>query len=461
MDFGKETEILELKKTTGELKEAVISMSSILNKHGKGELYFGIKDNGTVIGQQIGELTLRDISKTISDNLKPQIFPIIDVVTISDKPCVRVVFEGDNPPYFAYGRAYIRVADEDKQMSPEQLEEFFRKKSSQTPLWDSSPAGIDIRDIDEEKLRDYIRRANEVGRIEYGFTDTLDILKRLKLMKDGKPCNAANVMFGKDPGLQIQMATFATEEKLTFNDIKRHHGSITELVNIAERYIRNTIRWRVVFDGSPKRTEIPEIPMYAIREALQNSFAHKNFLIGQINEVAIFSNRIEIYNPGTFPVGMTPEDYINGVQNSIHRNPLLAELMYYVKDIESFGTGLRRIADTCSEAGVRYGFDMRKYGFAVIFYRKPLEENDQMAEGVSTGVFTGVSTGVFTGVSTVEELVLKVLAEEPMATYEKISESLKLSKKTVGKHIKKLKDKGILERIGGNTRNGYWQIIRH
>ena len=456
MDFGKETETLEFKKTTGELKEAVISISSIINKHGKGELYFGIKDNGTIIGQQIGELTLRDISKAVSDNLKPQVFPVIDAVTVNDKPCIRVVFEGDNPPYFAYGRAYIRVADEDKQLSPEQLEEFFRKKISQTPSWDSSPAGIDVCDIDEEKLRDYIRRANEVGRIEYGFTDTLDILKRLKLLKDRKPCNAANVMFGKDPGLQIQMAAFATEEKLTFNDIKRHHGTVSELVNVAERYIRNTIRWRVIFDGSLKRTEVPEIPMYAIREALQNSFAHKDFLIGQNNEVAIFSNRIEIYNPGTFPVGMTPEDFIEGVQNSIHRNPLLAELMYYVKDIESFGTGLRRIADTCKEAGVKYQFDLRKYGFAVIFYRKPFEENGRVVGGVTTGVTIEVPTGV----SAVEELVLVALAKDPKASYSALSQSLKLSRKTIGKYIKSLKGKGVLERIGGNSRNGNWQIVR-
>ena len=50
-----ESETLELKKSTSEIKEAVISISSILNKHQHGELYFGIKNSGDVTGQNITE----------------------------------------------------------------------------------------------------------------------------------------------------------------------------------------------------------------------------------------------------------------------------------------------------------------------------------------------------------------------------------------------------------------------
>ena len=64
----KETETVELKKSTSELKETIISISAILNKHGKGTLYFGITDDGKVIGQQIGKSTLKDIAKTIADH---------------------------------------------------------------------------------------------------------------------------------------------------------------------------------------------------------------------------------------------------------------------------------------------------------------------------------------------------------------------------------------------------------
>lgn len=62
MNLGMETETLEYKKSTGELKEAVISIASILNKHQKGELYFGIRKDGSPVGQVINEKTLREVS---------------------------------------------------------------------------------------------------------------------------------------------------------------------------------------------------------------------------------------------------------------------------------------------------------------------------------------------------------------------------------------------------------------
>ena len=62
MNFGMESEIIEFKKSTSELNDGIISLSSMLNKHGEGTLYFGIKNDGTVIGQKdITESTLRDI----------------------------------------------------------------------------------------------------------------------------------------------------------------------------------------------------------------------------------------------------------------------------------------------------------------------------------------------------------------------------------------------------------------
>ena len=122
MKLGRETETIEYKKTTSELKEGILSMVAILNKHNGGELYFGIRNDGTVVGQDISEKTLRDISQAISNHIEPHIYPDIKNVVIDDKDCICVAFEGENVPYFAYGRAYIRVADEDKVMSPQELD---------------------------------------------------------------------------------------------------------------------------------------------------------------------------------------------------------------------------------------------------------------------------------------------------------------------------------------------------
>lgn len=64
----RESETTEFKKSTSELKTAVISIAAILNKHGKGELYFGIKDNGTVVGQMVGRNTIKEVTQAIVDN---------------------------------------------------------------------------------------------------------------------------------------------------------------------------------------------------------------------------------------------------------------------------------------------------------------------------------------------------------------------------------------------------------
>ncbi|MDR0491064.1 MAG: putative DNA binding domain-containing protein, partial [Oscillospiraceae bacterium] len=347
MKIGKETETLEFKKTTGEQKEGVISMAAILNKHGGGEMYFGVHNDGTVLGQQIGEATLRDISQAVSNHLEPKVFPKIELVYLDDKPCIHVTFDGDEPPYFAYGRAYIRVADEDKQMSSAELEDYILRKNARTDIWDSETSVKTPADIEDGILREYLERANRAERISFTYSTKEDVLNRLDLIENGKLKNAARALYVGWPLLEIQMAIFAGTERLTFNDIQRESGNVTTLVKIAERYIRNNIRWRVVFDGSLQRKEIPEIPMDAVREAIINSYCHRDYKSSQNNEVTIHSNRIEIYNPGTFPEGMTPKDFIEGNMRSVKRNPLLAQLLYYTKDIENFGTGLKRITDEC------------------------------------------------------------------------------------------------------------------
>lgn len=53
---------------------------SRLNKHKKGTLYFDLKNNGDVCGQQVGDHTLREISQAISFNVKPSVILIISVL---------------------------------------------------------------------------------------------------------------------------------------------------------------------------------------------------------------------------------------------------------------------------------------------------------------------------------------------------------------------------------------------
>jgi ATP-dependent DNA helicase RecG len=368
--IGLESERLEFKKTTAELNEAVVSIAAILNKQGSGELYFGVNNDGTPLGMDISDKTLRDISQAISQHLEPKIFPEITDVYFLQNHCIHVVFQGDDAPYFAFQKAYIRVADTDKQMTRDELERFMLQKNERKNTWDAAISERTIDEVDEKTLKAYLTKANRAMRIDFTYSTKEEVLNRLRLVKFGHVVNAADVLFCEPAYLETQMATFATDQKLTFLDIDRRSGRIGDLIEMSERYIGDAINWRVVFDGSIERKEIPEIPMDAVREALINSYCHRDYKSSQNNEILVFKNRVEIYNPGTFPFSMTPKDYIEGNEPSIRRNPRLSDLLYYSKDIESFGTGLRRISQACETAGVRVEFRLMKMGFAVVFYRR-------------------------------------------------------------------------------------------
>ncbi len=106
-DLMQKTTPLEL--GTSELKEGVASIASILNKHGAGELYFGVKDNGDVCGMQVAATTLRQISQAIGSSIEPRIYPSAEKLNDGQNhDYVRVAFEGDDAPYACRGTFRIR-----------------------------------------------------------------------------------------------------------------------------------------------------------------------------------------------------------------------------------------------------------------------------------------------------------------------------------------------------------------
>ncbi len=111
------------------------------------------------------------------------------------------------------------------------------------------------------------------------------MLGKLSLTAGSYLLNAGMVLFGETPYNDLQMAVFAGTERLTFwifsVSMERSSNSLT----VPKKYIfKKNIRWRVEF-GSLQRKEIPEIPVDAVREALINSFCHKEYGTGQNNEV--------------------------------------------------------------------------------------------------------------------------------------------------------------------------------
>ena len=125
-----ESEIVELKTSTSELKEAVISLGAMLNKHSKGTVYFGIDDDGRIVGQQIGKSTLHDISKAISNWIEPKVYLDIQAKKIQGKDCIVVKVSGHDAVYSARGRYYLRMREEDKKLSVDELRHLVEKKNN-------------------------------------------------------------------------------------------------------------------------------------------------------------------------------------------------------------------------------------------------------------------------------------------------------------------------------------------
>lgn len=445
LNLGIETEALEFKKSTGELKEAMYSICAILNKHQHGELYFGVRSDGTPIGQVVTEESLREVSQKIKYSIEPKIYPEIRKVVLDGRECIHVKFSGNQIPYFANGIAKIRVADEDLTMSPEEITNLLLKSGREGNRWENLISNKSINDVDEELLKKYVSRAHEVGRIAIEYTDKKTVLNQLELSEGDMLTNAGKALFADDLLQDIQMAIFATSERLTFNDIQRYHGPVLKLVDIAENYIKSNIHWRVEFTGALQRTEIPEVPIDAIREALLNSFCHKDYASGESNEVAIYKDRIEIYNPGSFPEGFEPQDFIDKPERPIRRNPKIARILYYSKEIESFGTGLKRIADACADAGVKYKFEKLKSGFVVCFYRADENEEKSTDKADKSTDIVRINTEKM---SLSQRKIIEFLIENGRITNKEVQQLLNVKDSRALKILKELVEMGFITKQG-------------
>jgi len=452
----KESETIEFKKSTAELREAVISISAILNKHGRGELYFGIKDDGIVVGQTIGRNTIKEVTQVITDNIDPKIFPKVETKKMQDKDCIRVEFHGPYRPYFAYGRAYMRVGESDKQLSVQEMEDQFIVKNKF--LWEEEISTKKLKDVNVRTLKEYMRKANEAKRINFKYTNVKATLNKLWLLQGSKLKKAAEVLFCDENHVEVQAAIFAGTDKLTFLDIRQFKGNLFSLRQQAEVYVKEHMKWRAELKGGPRK-EIPEIPVEAIREAVGNSLCHRDYANPKGNEVAIFKDRIEIYNPGKFPADLNPEDFIEGDLRSVLRNPLIAETMYKSSDIERWASGLKRIYEECTASQIKFEFKRIPMGFVVIFYRPKWEEGEGLidSEDIEEGLQkTREKIREKTREKT-REKILRLIRENSAITTSELAEKSGITLKGVEWNIDKMKKEGCIKRIGPD-KGGHWEV---
>jgi ATP-dependent DNA helicase RecG len=214
-----------------------------------------------------------------------------------------------------------------------------------------------------------------------------------------------------------------------------------------------------------EREEIPEIPVTAIREALVNSFCHRDYTRSEGNQIAIFKNRIEIYNPGSFPKGLKPEDFIKNEERSILRNPTIADILYKSKDIEKWGSGLKRIYTECKAEKVKVEFKTLKTGFMTVFYRITDEQAEKLLQDkqFNKDTIKGHHKVTIKSLQRHYKLtenqmqIIKSMQKNKYITVKNLSKIVGISDRKIKENIKKLKEYNIIKRVGPN-KGGYWEI---
>lgn len=435
MVIGTESEIVEFKLTTGEKKEAAASLAAMLNKHCKGTVYFGIDDGGFIKGQQISDSTKKDITRTIAELIEPKISPTIEVVTIDGKDVIKVSASGRARPYSVSGKYLMRVGTENRIMSQEDLRTLI-KNEDYSSKWEEEVTDYSYDDLDDEALLDFYKSARDAKRLEMTDYDKKKLLDNLGLMKDGYAKNGTYALFGKEAKIGLKLATFASESKVTFLDLKLINGNVYTLINIAVNYILNHLNWRVEI-GDVKRREVPEIPSEAIREIVVNAFAHSSYENLPEIEIGIHPKTIEIYNPGTFPDQLTPFDFIEQNMPSFIRNRMILDILFRSKDVEKMGTGLQRVNSLCKENGLSWNYRKLAYGFIFEFVRP----NPSIRENAS--------------LSKSEKAVLSLISADSGLTKSGMAKRLGKSEKTIQRALSSLISKGLVEN-NVNNREVRW-----
>lgn len=452
MNLGIESETLEFKKTTGEIDKAVDNIASMLNKHGHGTLYFGVSPNGEVTGQQISSSSLDDVAKKIKMAIKPMIYPEIRKEILNGKDVIRVDFSGREKPYSSFGRYYKRVFDRTEEMTPDELKRMMAE-TDRSSYWENNLTEYGLEALDVASLEEFYKRAVSCGRLEeMAAYNAEDLLTGLGLYELGKLTNAGYYLFSNRKPVVLKLAVYVTDERINFSDIGRIEDNIFNLIRRGFSYIKEHINWSVEAGIGTSRIEVPEIPIEAIREIIVNSFAHADYRGISENEINITPTRVEIYNPGEFPAGLSPEMFARQRIRSMPRNKVILNTLFKSKDVELFGSGFRKVYALCDKYSVRVDAESENDGFSFIFYR------DNESANVTENGTINIRDQVVAEKIPTDAKVYMLLKEDPTQTRDSLAGKTGRTVRTIQRALDKLSREGKIKRIGSN-KTGYWEML--
>ena len=474
-----ESKTLEFKRDASSIKPILRTLVAFANTSG-GHLVIGRDDAGRITGVSDPLADELRLANAVASGVVPAILPDIDLVSVDGAPLVIVYVPRWRGPAFVKAEGadkgvYVRLGSTTRRADAGLLAELRREMEG--IFYDAMPCErATPESLDKERLAAF---ADAVGQ---PLGDAL--LRNLEILVDTprglRPSNGGLVLFATDPERDrlihetwIQAARFADTGKATFLDRKQLEGSPLDVLDEAARFIARNTRLAARIGGAIRRTNIPEYPPGAVREALVNAIAHRDYSMTDMSiRLAIFSDRLEIESPGTLPHGMTVDQLKGGMSRP--RNRVIARILRELDIMEAWGSGYRRMREDCEKLGHPLP-EWHEVGPVVrtIFQPHPEAVDRQVSDGrehaadvpvnVPVNVPESVPAGIglsrrdWLALSRRQRWVLARLAAGDHVRRREIEVEWGVVDKTAKRDLKALQEKGLIEYVGP-PKTGEWRL---
>ncbi len=356
----RESEAVEFKLSMSEIDSAIKAGSAMLNSSFGGAVYIGVRDDGAIVGIEIGDRTHNSLATALA-KLAPRYWP--ETVTIdvgSGKSVLALRFPGNTGVYRFCGKPYVRVGASNHELPEDQYQKKVLEQFHGLERWEIKPSRLDIESLDLQLLNQISETAiSNSPAVAPVSRAPLQLLQWFGLTTDTGLNNAAAVLFGKSeallqqyPQCSIRLARFEGITKNTFRDNRQYVGNLFELLRLASIFVaeHNPIASHIVHDEIQRR-DTPTYTPVVVREALVNALVHRDYAApGGSVDVAIYDDRMEITSTGGLRFGLTVEDLLV-VHQSRPWNPTIAMVLQTQGIFEKWGRGTTRMIELSRIAG--------------------------------------------------------------------------------------------------------------
>ena len=328
---------VEFKSTVRNVDALGRVICGFLNASG-GYLICGVDDRGAVPGVDASPDALAMLEKRLHEGVSPKALVSVQTQDLGGKPVIVIeVPAGKDVPYAFRDVIYIRSGDATQKADAETIRDIVMRRQIEPERWERRFSLADAQyDVAADEVRSAIADAHRSRRAFFrNEDDPLMVLEDFAASKYGRLTNSGDVLFTRNPALRLPQvrirAMCYNSDKAgdTYRDMKSFEGPLHAIFEDTYTFIvRNTPTIARFVKGSPKRQDSPLYPEAAVREALINALAHRDYSAASGGvSIHIYPRRLEIHNSGCLPDGVTTDSLTKG-RLSVLRNPDIAHVLY-------------------------------------------------------------------------------------------------------------------------------------